>query len=39
MTTTFRIEEDEEPMATEPINLSSDESENSTPNTNSGPPA
>ena len=33
MTTTFRIEEDEEPMATEPINLSSDESEYSTPNT------
>ena len=33
MTTTFRIEEDEEPMATEPIYLSSDESEHSTPNT------
>ena len=33
MTTTFSIEEDEEPMATEPINLSSDESEYSTPNT------
>ena len=33
MTTTFRIEEDEEPMATEPIYLSSDESEYSTPNT------
>ena len=33
MTTTFRIEEDEEPMATEPIYLLSDESENSTPNT------
>ena len=32
MTTTFRIEEDEEPMATEPIYLSSDESEYSTPN-------
>ena len=31
MTTTFRIEEDEEPMATEPIYLSSDESEYSTP--------
>ena len=33
MTTTFRIEEDEEPMATDPIYLSSDESEYSTPNT------
>ena len=33
MTTTFLIEEDEEPMATEPIYLSSDESEYSTPNT------
>ena len=33
MTTTFRIEEDEEPMATEPIYLSRDESEYSTPNT------
>ena len=33
MTTTFCIEEDEEPMATEPIYLSSDESEYSTPNT------
>ena len=33
MTTTFRIEEDEEPMATEPIYLSSDESEYSNPNT------
>ena len=33
MTTTFRIEEDEEPLATEPIYLSSDESEYSTPNT------
>ena len=33
MTTTFRIEEDEEPMATEPIYLSSDASEYSTPNT------
>ena len=33
MTTIFRIEEDEEPMATEPIYLSSDESEYSTPNT------
>ena len=33
ITTTFRIEEDEEPMATEPIYLSSDESEYSTPNT------
>ena len=31
MTTTFRIEEDEEPMATEPIYLSSDESENDPP--------
>ena len=33
MTTTFRIEEDEEPMATEPIYFSSDEGEYSTPNT------
>ena len=33
MTTTFLIEEDEESMATEPIYLSSDESEYSTPNT------
>ena len=33
MTTTNRIEEVEEPMATEPIYLSSDESEYSTPNT------
>ena len=33
MTTTFHIDEDEEPMATEPIYLSSDESEYSTPNT------
>ena len=33
ITTTFRIEEDEEPVATEPIYLSSDESEYSTPNT------
>ena len=33
MTTTFLIKEDEEPMATEPIYLSSDESEYSTPNT------
>ena len=33
MTTTFLIEEDEEPMATEPIYLSSDESDYSTPNT------
>ena len=33
MTTTFHIEEDQEPMATEPIYLSSDESEYSTPNT------
>ena len=33
MTTTFLIEEDEEPMATEPIYLPSDESEYSTPNT------
>ena len=33
MTTTFRLEEDEEPMATEPIYLSSDEREYSTPNT------
>ena len=32
MTTTFRMEEAEEPMATEPIYLSSDESEYSTPN-------
>ena len=32
-TTTFLMEEDEEPMATEPIYLSSDESDNSTPNT------
>ena len=32
-TTTFLIEEDEEPMATEPIYLSSDESEYSTSNT------
>ena len=32
-TTTFLTEEDEEPMATEPIYLSSDESEYSTPNT------
>ena len=32
-TTTFMIEEDEEPMATEPIYLWSDESEYSTPNT------
>ena len=31
MTTTFLIEEDEEPMAKEPIYLSSDESEYSTP--------
>ena len=31
MTTTFRMEEDEEPMATEPIYLSSDESENDPP--------
>ena len=30
----FLLEEDEEPMATEPIYLSSDENENSTPNTN-----
>ena len=35
MTTTFLIEEDEEPIATEPIYLSSDESEYSTPNTTS----
>ena len=35
MTTTFLIEEDEEPMATEPIYLSSDECEYSTPNTTS----
>ena len=33
MTTIFRIEEDEEPVATEPMYLSSDESEYSTPNT------
>ena len=33
MTPTFPIEEDGEPMATEPICLSSDESEYSTPNT------
>ena len=33
MTTTFPIEEDEEPMATEPTYLSSDESEYSTPKT------
>ena len=33
MATTFLIEEDEEPMASEPIYLSSDESEYSTPNT------
>ena len=33
MTTTFLIEEAEEPMATEPMYLSSDESEYSTPNT------
>ena len=33
MTTTFRIEEDEEPMATEAIYFSSDESGYSTPNT------
>ena len=33
MTTTFPIEEDEEPMAMEPIYLSSDEGEYSTPNT------
>ena len=33
MTTTFLIEEDEVPMTTEPIYLSSDESEYSTPNT------
>ena len=33
MTTTFPIEEDEEPIATEPIYLSSDESGYSTPNT------
>ena len=33
MTTIFFIEEDEEPMAMEPIYLSSDESEYSTPNT------
>ena len=31
MTTTFPIEEDEEPMATEPKNLSSDESEHNSP--------
>ena len=33
LTTTFLIEEDEEPMATEPTYLSSDESKYSTPNT------
>ena len=33
MSSIFPIEEDEEPMATEPIYLSSDESEYSTPNT------
>ena len=33
MTTTFLMEEDEEPVGTEPIYLSSDESEYSTPNT------
>ena len=33
MTTTFLIEEDEEPVGTEPIYLPSDESEYSTPNT------
>ena len=33
MTSIFPIEEDEEPMATEPIYLSSDEREYSTPNT------
>ena len=33
MTTTFLMEEDEEPMATQPIYLSSDESDYSTPNT------
>ena len=33
MTNTFLIEEDEEPMATQPIYLSSDESEYSNPNT------
>ena len=33
MTRKFFLEEDEEPMATEPIYLSSDESEYSTPNT------
>ena len=33
MTSVFPIEEDEEPMATEPVYLSSDESEYSTPNT------
>ena len=32
-TSTFLIEEDEEPMATEPVYLSSDESEYPTPNT------
>ena len=32
MTTTFLIEEEEEPMATEPLYLSSDEREYSTPN-------
>ena len=31
MTTTFRMEEDEEPMATEPIYLSSDENEINSP--------
>ena len=35
MTTTFLIEEDEEPVTTEPMYLSSDESEYSTPNTTS----
>ena len=33
MTTTFLLEEDEEPMATEPIYPSGDENEYSTPNT------
>ena len=33
MTTTFPIEEDEEPTATEPIYLSSDDSKYSTPKT------
>ena len=33
MTSVFPIKEDEEPMATEPIYLSSDESEFSTPST------